>query len=176
MRVRIAVDAPQHSGISEPLDYHCERLLLPGTLVQVPLGKRQVTGVVWPSDAEAELHALVDRPPVRLKTFPIHVSKVPQMPGHDAAGEGRAVLVLDQPLSDLLWSFAPSDDRPAPESTADVPAVTPESTAMAKTMRGKGFRFIGPTTAYALMQATGMVDDHLAGCAFRPSPGVVSGL
>lgn len=88
----------------------------------------------------------------------------------------RAVLVLDQPLSDLLWSFAPSDDRPAPESTADVPAVTPESTAMAKTMRGKGFRFIGPTTAYALMQATGMVDDHLAGCAFRPSPGVVSGL
>jgi len=79
----------------------------------------------------------------------------------------RAVLALDQPLSDLLWSFAPPDDRPAPSSPADVPAVTPESTAMAKAMRDKGFRFIGPTTAYALMQATGMVDDHLADCAFR---------
>lgn len=79
----------------------------------------------------------------------------------------RAVLTLDQPLSDLLWSFAPPADRPAPSSTADVPAVTPESTALAKAMRDKGFRFIGPTTAYALMQATGMVDDHLADCAFR---------
>ena len=79
----------------------------------------------------------------------------------------RAVLALDQPLSDLLWSFAPPADRPAPSSTAAVPAVTPESTAMAKAMRGRGFRFLGPTTAYALMQATGMVDDHLSDCAFR---------
>lgn len=79
----------------------------------------------------------------------------------------RAVLALDQPLSDLLWSFALPAGRPAPTSTADVPAVTPESIAMAKAMRGRGFRFIGPTTAYALMQATGMVDDHLADCAFR---------
>ena len=79
----------------------------------------------------------------------------------------RAVLALDQPLSALLWSFAPPAGRPAPESSGDVPAVTPESTAMARTMRANGFRFIGPTTAYALMQATGMVDDHLAACAFR---------
>ncbi len=79
----------------------------------------------------------------------------------------RAVLALDRPLSDLLWSFAPPAGRPAPASSADVPAVTAESTAMATTMRAKGFRFVGPTTAYALMQATGMVDDHLAACAFR---------
>jgi DNA-3-methyladenine glycosylase I len=79
----------------------------------------------------------------------------------------RAVLELGQPLSDLLWSFAPPAGRPAPVSTADVPAVTKESTAMAKSLKRNGFRFVGPTTAYALMQATGIVDDHLADCAFR---------
>jgi len=79
----------------------------------------------------------------------------------------RAVLALDRPLSDLLWSFAPTGDRPAPRGTQDVPAITAESSAMAKALRAQDFRFVGPTTAYALMQATGMVDDHLAGCAFR---------
>ncbi len=79
----------------------------------------------------------------------------------------RATLALDGGLDDLLWSFAPGPARPAPRSVADVPAVTPESTAMAKALKRNGFRFVGPTTAYALMQATGMVDDHLAGCAFR---------
>ena len=78
----------------------------------------------------------------------------------------RAVLELSGGLTELLWSFAP-DGRPAPTSPADVPAVTEESTAMAKALRANGFRFVGPTTAYALMQATGMVDDHLADCAFR---------
>jgi DNA-3-methyladenine glycosylase I len=79
----------------------------------------------------------------------------------------RAVVALDGGLDTLLWSFAPDGGRPAPTTTADVQAVTPESTAMAKALKGNGFRFVGPTTAYALMQATGMVDDHLAGCAFR---------
>ena len=79
----------------------------------------------------------------------------------------RAVLDLDEPLTDLLWSFAPDPPGPAPRSTGDVPTVTPESTAMAKALKRKGFRFVGPTTAYALMQATGMVNDHLADCAFR---------
>ena len=81
----------------------------------------------------------------------------------------RAVVALDGGLDELLWSFAPDADRPAPVSTADLQAVTPESTAMAKALKRNGFRFVGPTTAYALMQATGMVDDHLAGCAFRTS-------
>ena len=78
----------------------------------------------------------------------------------------RATLALSGGLTELLWSFAP-EDRPAPRTPADVPAVTEESTAMAKALRAHGFRFVGPTTAYALMQATGMVDDHLADCAFR---------
>ncbi|WP_448811973.1 DNA-3-methyladenine glycosylase I [Agromyces bauzanensis] len=76
----------------------------------------------------------------------------------------RATLALDVPLEDLLWTFAPAPRTASPRSFADVPAVTPESTAMSKTLRTRGFRFVGPTTMYALMQAAGMVDDHLAGC------------
>ena len=79
----------------------------------------------------------------------------------------RAVLDLDGSLDELLWSFAPRPPRPVPRGFGDVPAVTDESTAMAKALKRHGFRFVGPTTAYALMQATGMVNDHLADCAFR---------
>ncbi len=75
----------------------------------------------------------------------------------------RAVADLDVDLGELLWSFAPQR-RPRPADLSAVPAVTPESTAMAKELKRRGFRFVGPTTAYALMQATGMVDDHVASC------------
>ncbi|WP_447911923.1 DNA-3-methyladenine glycosylase I [Microbacterium phyllosphaerae] len=69
----------------------------------------------------------------------------------------------DGELDALMWSFAPTPGiRPA--SFADVPAVTPESTAMSKELRRRGFRFVGPTTMYALMQSAGMVDDHIEGC------------
>jgi DNA-3-methyladenine glycosylase I len=71
-------------------------------------------------------------------------------------------------LSELLWSFAPAA-RSRPATLADVPATTPESTAMARELKRRGFRFVGPTTAYALMQATGMVDDHLQACWVAPS-------
>ncbi len=67
-------------------------------------------------------------------------------------------------LDALLWSFAPDGSRPRPQSLSDVPAVSPESTAMATTLKRRGFAFVGPTTAYALMQATGMVDDHIRSC------------
>lgn len=66
-------------------------------------------------------------------------------------------------LAELLWSFAPPA-RPRPVDLSAVPATSPESTAMAKELKRRGFRFVGPTTAYALMQATGMVDDHVADC------------
>ena len=69
-------------------------------------------------------------------------------------------------LAELLWSFSPGE-RPAPRSLAEVPAVTPESTAMAKELKRRGFRFVGPTTAYALMQACGIVNDHIDGCLAR---------
>ena len=78
----------------------------------------------------------------------------------------RAVrAAVPEGLDELLWSFAPYDQRRRrPRTLADVPAVSPESTAMAKELKRRGFRFVGPTTAYALMQATGMVDDHIATC------------
>ncbi len=66
-------------------------------------------------------------------------------------------------LDALVWSFAPPprDRRPGP---GEVPATTPESVALSKTLKRSGFAFVGPTTAYAAMQACGLVDDHLAGC------------
>jgi DNA-3-methyladenine glycosylase I len=76
----------------------------------------------------------------------------------------RAAAGLPDGLSALLWSFAPPPRKRRPASFAEVPSITPESTRMAKVLKKYGFRFVGPTTAYALMQATGMVDDHLAGC------------
>ncbi|MFF3980962.1 DNA-3-methyladenine glycosylase I [Streptomyces sp. NPDC001828] len=71
-------------------------------------------------------------------------------------------------LDDLIWSYAPDPaTRPAPRTLAEVPAVTDESTALSKALKKRGLRFIGPTTAYALMQACGLVDDHLADCVAR---------
>ncbi|MFG1803419.1 DNA-3-methyladenine glycosylase I [Micromonospora carbonacea] len=88
-----------------------------------------------------------------------------------AVANARAALELPEGLSALLWSHAPAPRPARLASFADVPALTPESTALAKALKKRGFRFVGPTTAYALMQATGMVDDHLAGCHVTgPSP------
>ena len=70
-------------------------------------------------------------------------------------------------LGELLWSFAPGGDRPAPRTFGDVPSTTDESKALARELKRRGFRFVGPTTAYALMQACGLVNDHLERCAVR---------
>ncbi|TDB70594.1 DNA-3-methyladenine glycosylase I [Micromonospora sp. KC721] len=87
-----------------------------------------------------------------------------------AVANARAALALPKGLSALLWSYAPAARAARPESFAQVPALTPESTALAKELKRRGFRFVGPTTAYALMQATGMVDDHLAACHVVTAP------
>ncbi|WP_053203361.1 DNA-3-methyladenine glycosylase I [Jiangella muralis] len=88
-----------------------------------------------------------------------------------AIANARALIALqdaggDGALDRLIWSFAPAS-RPAPSSLADVPATTPESVALAKALKKSGFVFVGPTTAYAAMQACGLVNDHLAGCVAR---------
>ncbi|MEW2317790.1 DNA-3-methyladenine glycosylase I [Streptomyces bauhiniae] len=71
-------------------------------------------------------------------------------------------------LDELIWSHAPDPaGRPVPKVLADVAAVTPESTALSKALKKRGLRFVGPTTAYALMQACGLVDDHLEACVSR---------
>jgi DNA-3-methyladenine glycosylase I len=68
-------------------------------------------------------------------------------------------------LDAFMWSFAPdAAARPRPRSFAEVPATTAESDAMSKALRKRGFRFVGSTTMYALMQSAGMVDDHVEGC------------
>ncbi|WP_216870926.1 DNA-3-methyladenine glycosylase I [Modestobacter excelsi] len=81
-----------------------------------------------------------------------------------AVRNARAALELPEGLSALLWSFAPTAPRPRPQTLADVPATSAESVAMAGELKRRGFVFVGPTTSYALMQATGMVDDHVATC------------
>jgi DNA-3-methyladenine glycosylase I len=71
-------------------------------------------------------------------------------------------------LAALLWSFEPARrGRAAPVRLEDLTPRTPESVALAKTLRGYGFRFVGPTTAYAAMQSLGVVNDHLQGCHVR---------
>jgi DNA-3-methyladenine glycosylase I len=87
-----------------------------------------------------------------------------------AVRNARAAEQLPEGLSALLWSFAPPGPRPRPATLAAVPATSPESIAMAKELKRRGFVFVGPTTAYALMQATGMVDDHVADCFRADAP------
>ena len=84
-----------------------------------------------------------------------------------AIANAKAAAALDRPLAELVWSFAPPRRRRAPRSLDDLPALTPESTALSKELKKRGFRFVGPTTAYATMQACGMVNDHIAGCWVR---------
>ena len=74
-------------------------------------------------------------------------------------------------LDELIWSHAPDAvGRPVPKTLSDVPPVTPESKALSKALKKRGLRFVGPTTAYALMQACGLVDDHLETCVARRAP------
>jgi DNA-3-methyladenine glycosylase I len=82
----------------------------------------------------------------------------------------RATLDVQQrhgSLAALVWSFAPAGRSVAPREWGDIPAVTAESTALSKQLKREGFRFIGPTTAYAAMQSLGLVNDHAAGCWVR---------
>ena len=84
-----------------------------------------------------------------------------------AIANAKAAAALDLPLTRLVWSHAPADRRRAPRTLADLPALTPESTALSKELKRRGFRFVGPTTAYAAMQACGVVNDHLVRCWVR---------
>jgi DNA-3-methyladenine glycosylase I len=86
-----------------------------------------------------------------------------------AIANARAVLDLrdaGESLDDLIWAHAPGP-APAPRSMSDLPASTDESKALTKELKRRGFVFVGPTTIYALMQAGGLVNDHVEGCAFR---------
>jgi DNA-3-methyladenine glycosylase I len=92
------------------------------------------------------------------------------------AKAARAMHEAGESLAELVWSHAPSGRRRAPRSLEDLPALTPESTALSKELKRRGFRFVGPTTAYATMQACGVVNDHLAGCWVRAEVEALSSL
>jgi DNA-3-methyladenine glycosylase I len=79
-----------------------------------------------------------------------------------------AIRAAGKALDALIRAHAPPP-RDAPASWAEVPSTTPETVSLAKELKRRGFRFVGPTTLYALMQACGLVDDHLAGCPWRPA-------
>src|SRR5581483_2795011 len=86
-----------------------------------------------------------------------------------AIANARAAAALaeeGESLSGLVWSYRP-ERRRAPRSLAEVPAQTTESAALARELKRRGFRFLGPTTVYAAMQACGVVDDHVVGCIAR---------
>jgi DNA-3-methyladenine glycosylase I len=80
------------------------------------------------------------------------------------AGRAADLIATEGSLAAFFWSFRPAG-RAAPRSFAEIPAKTPESAALARELKQRGFRFVGPTTAYATMQAAGIVNDHVDGCA-----------
>ncbi len=87
-----------------------------------------------------------------------------------AIANARATLAVQEErgsLAALVWSFEPTARRRAPRVLADLAAQTAESQALSKELRRCGFRFVGPTTAYAAMQSLGLVNDHLVGCTAR---------
>ena len=88
-----------------------------------------------------------------------------------ALANARATVALrksDEPLGELIRSHAPAPSDAA-QSWTEVPSTTPETVALARELKRRGFRFVGPTTLYALMQACGLVNDHLADCPARPA-------
>jgi len=86
-----------------------------------------------------------------------------------AIANARAALMLPEGLAERVWKYA-GESGPAPVTLADLSAVTPASKALSKDLKKAGFRFTGPVTVYATMQACGVVNDHLADCAFRNAP------
>ena len=78
-----------------------------------------------------------------------------------------ALRAAGTPLEELVWAHRPKRIRSAPRTLRNLPATTPESNALSKELKRAGFRFVGPTTVYATMQACGVVNDHIAGCFVR---------
>src|SRR5665648_273551 len=122
------------------------------------------SGLAW-------ITILRKRPAFRAAFAGFDPEAVAQFAADDVArlvADARAVLGLwdaGRTLTDLVWSHAPAPRAARLPTWADVPTQTPESVALAHALKATGFRFIGPTTAYASMQACGLVDDHLATCA-----------
>jgi DNA-3-methyladenine glycosylase I len=111
--------------------------------------------------------------PARVKRLLEDVSIVRNRAKIEATiGNARAILQLRAAGEPLISIFRPDPRAPRrrpPANWSEVPATTPEAVALARELKGRGFRFLGPTTLYSLMQACGVVDDHLAACPIRPA-------
>lgn len=83
------------------------------------------------------------------------------------ANAAAAVTVIGEFGSLAAYFWPRAVERPAPERPTELPAETAESRALSRDLRRRGFRFVGPTIVYSFMQAVGLVDDHIAGCAIR---------
>ncbi|MEW1659994.1 MULTISPECIES: DNA-3-methyladenine glycosylase I [unclassified Streptomyces] len=123
----------------------------------------------------AEVARFTDEDAERLLTDPAIIRNRAKISATLANAKVAAELAPGE-LDALIWSHAPTrTDRPVPRTTGDVQPVTAESTALAKDLKKRGFRFVGPTTAYALMQACGLVNDHLADCHARAAVEAAAG-
>ncbi|WP_295626703.1 DNA-3-methyladenine glycosylase I [uncultured Corynebacterium sp.] len=124
--------------------------------------RAKIDAAIGNARATVALRAATDDPPTRPEGLPAHAK--------DALR--RAGLTLPDPgVACLIWSHLP-ETTTAPRTTDDVPATSPASAALAKALKKRGFRFVGPTTAHALMEAVGMVDGHLTGSWRRGCSGL----
>ncbi len=131
------------------------------------LRKREAFREVF-ANFEADIVADFDEPEVEAL---LQDARIIRHRGKIEATINNARILVDlhqsgQSLAELFWSFAPQNESP-PVSMADVPSKTEESIQLSKALKKLGFKFVGPTTAYAAMQAMGIVDDHLEGCFVR---------
>ena len=112
---------------------------------------------------DAKLAALMDDPGIVRNRQKVEAARI----------NAKAALALrgDGGLEELVWSFQP-EETPTPETSEQMPTTSPESLALSKALKKKGFTFVGPTTMYALMEAIGIVDAHLLGCHRRGISGV----
>ncbi|NUR30473.1 MAG: DNA-3-methyladenine glycosylase I [Catenulispora sp.] len=131
------------------------------------LRKREAFRAAFHDFQIAKVAALTPADVDRLLTDPGIIRSRPKI--ESAIHNARVVQTLEGGLDAFVWDFAPPPRRTRPTTFSQTPTVTPESTALAKALKKLGVKFIGPTSAYALMQATGMVDDHLAGCHRAPA-------
>ena len=143
----------------------CLEAFQSGLSWRLVLGRRDALRAAFAGFSPDALAVFTEPDVVRILALPgviRHRGKV-----EAAVANARATVALRGDLPGLVWGFRPTAPRPAPLRWSDVPAQTAESAALARELRRRGFRFVGPTTAYSLMQAAGVVNDHLADCPVR---------
>jgi DNA-3-methyladenine glycosylase I len=133
----------------------------------VVLRKRPTLRTAWRNFEAERVAAMTERDVRKLLEDPGVIRNRAKIEA--TVANARAVIALGErgeSFADLVWSHRPTGTV-SPRTLDEIPAITPESTALAKALKRLGFRFVGPTTVYASMQACGLVNDHVSGCAVR---------